>query len=346
MSTSNNNDSASKSNNDGVCEINDILQNIKTDNISNACANCDKGEDSSISLKACTACEKVMYCNAACKKKHRYKHKQACREHLSTHTKLIKMSSTAIAILPAHAYGGARGIAKLLIADRPLGREFLSLHQNTSIGTKSFHHLDDWSQYHEEESTHIFWSARLCFCLLEQKEDNITTLQDALADICCTYKLLNFQTFEAETAFDIAECIISLLYTFQGEGSRDAALQSDEFGSLPPLIQQLFKIFWFGNKHKLVPTEHFALPIVDSSERIAGTVKMSSKVSSFVDFNGNLRLMNSSMKLKEATTMFELAMWKSKLDQARTDGVNRGVHRINIPGPVKYTILQYLNYRV
>jgi len=270
-------------------------------------ANCGKGEDSSISLKACTACEKVMYCNAACKKKHRYKHKKACREHLCIHTKLIKMPSAAIATLPVW-HGGARGIAKLLIADNPLGREILSDYQqkNTSIGTKSFQHLDDWSQYHEQESTHIFWSARHCFCLLEQKEDNIMTLQDALADICRTYKLINFQTFEAETAFDIAECIISLLYTFQGEGSRGAALQSDEFGSFPLLIQQLFKIFWFGNKHKLT-TKHFALPIVDSSGRIVGSGKVSSKVSSFVDFDGNLRLVNSSMKLKEASTLFELA---------------------------------------
>jgi len=336
------------SNDDDSGEVNDMFRNMKTvgeeENLS-ACTNC--GKDSREVVNICNKCNSVMYCNAACQKKHRYKHKKACREHLSTHTKLIKMaSSTAIAILPAHAYGGARGIAKLLIADRPLGREFLSLHQNTSASTKSLQHLDDWSQYHEEESTHIFWSARLCFCLLEQKKDNITTLQDALADICCTYKLLNFQTFEAETAFDIAECIISLLYTFQGEGSRDAALHSDEFGSLPLLIQQLFKIFWFGNKHKPIPTKHFALPIVDSSGRIVGSSKVSSKVSSFVDFNGNLRLMNSSMKLKEATTMFELAMWKSKLNQAGTDPINRGVHRINIPGPVKYTILQYLNYRV
>jgi len=35
MSTSNNNDGALKSNYD-VCEINDMLQNIKTENISNA----------------------------------------------------------------------------------------------------------------------------------------------------------------------------------------------------------------------------------------------------------------------------------------------------------------------
>ena len=77
-----------------------------------------------------------------------------------------------------------------------------------------------------------------------------------------------------------------------------------------------------------------------------GSGKVSYKVSSFVDFDGILRLVNSSMKLKEATTLFELALWKSKLDQAGTDPINRGVHRINIPGPVKNTILQYLNYRV
>ena len=52
-------------------------------------------------------------------------------------------------------------------------------------------------------------------------------------------------------------------------------------------------------------------------------------------------------ELKEATTLLELAMWKSKMDQAEeASDINRDLYRIDIPGPVKNTILQYLNFRV
>ena len=42
------------------------------------CANCGKGEKCSNDLKACTACKMVKYCNVACKKKHKSKHKKKC----------------------------------------------------------------------------------------------------------------------------------------------------------------------------------------------------------------------------------------------------------------------------
>ena len=85
MSTSNKNDSASKSNNDGVCEVNDMLQNMKTadeeDKVDgNTCANC--GKEGSDVTNICNKCQSVKYCNAACKKKHRHKHKKDCEEHL------------------------------------------------------------------------------------------------------------------------------------------------------------------------------------------------------------------------------------------------------------------------
>ena len=51
-------------------------------------------------------------------------------------------------------------------------------------------------------------------------------------------------------------------------------------------------------------------------------------------------------ELREATTLLELAMWKSKMDQAEENPFNRDVYRIDIPGPVKHIILQYLNFRV
>jgi len=48
-------------------------------------------------------------------------------------------------------------------------------------------------------------------------------------------------------------------------------------------------------------------------------------------------------ELKEATTLLELAFWKSNIDQVEMKRINNRDHyRIDIPGPVKDTILQYL----
>ena len=86
MSTSNKicNDGASKSNDDGVCEINDKLQNMRTtgeeENASPTCANCGKGEESSDSLKACAACKLVKYCSRECQIAHRPQHKKECKK--------------------------------------------------------------------------------------------------------------------------------------------------------------------------------------------------------------------------------------------------------------------------
>ena len=48
--------------------------------IVSVCANCGK-EGSDIN-NTCNKCKLVKYCNAACKKKHRHKHKKECEEHL------------------------------------------------------------------------------------------------------------------------------------------------------------------------------------------------------------------------------------------------------------------------
>jgi len=47
-------------------------------------------------------------------------------------------------------------------------------------------------------------------------------------------------------------------------------------------------------------------------------------------------------ELKEATSLFELALWKFKINQAGSDNSNRNACRIEVPGPAKATILQYL----
>ena len=43
------------------------------------CANCGKGEEASINLKACTACKLVKYCSRDCQIAHRPQHKKACK---------------------------------------------------------------------------------------------------------------------------------------------------------------------------------------------------------------------------------------------------------------------------
>jgi len=48
-------------------------------------------------------------------------------------------------------------------------------------------------------------------------------------------------------------------------------------------------------------------------------------------------------EMKEATTLFELALWKAKIDQADTSNpADRDACRTEVPGPVKDDILQYL----
>ena len=61
-----------------------MLQNVSTaddkDNVKTKCANCGrKGDDVN---NTCKKCKAVKYCNAACKKKHRHKHKTECEEHV------------------------------------------------------------------------------------------------------------------------------------------------------------------------------------------------------------------------------------------------------------------------
>jgi len=53
------------------------MSTVNTDDI---CANCGKGEESSGSLKACTACKMVKYCNRECQIAHRPQHKKECRK--------------------------------------------------------------------------------------------------------------------------------------------------------------------------------------------------------------------------------------------------------------------------
>jgi len=77
MSTTQNNTSEI----DGVC---DMLNNMNTANNTDSiptCANC--GKEGSDVNNTCNKCMSVKYCNAACKKKHRHKHKKECERRVS-----------------------------------------------------------------------------------------------------------------------------------------------------------------------------------------------------------------------------------------------------------------------
>ena len=71
--------------------------------ISNICANC--GKEGGDVTNTCNKCKMVKYCNAACKKKHRSKHKKACdrriaelhdRNSLRFHLKKIVKSASCV----------------------------------------------------------------------------------------------------------------------------------------------------------------------------------------------------------------------------------------------------------
>jgi len=83
MSTSDNckDGSSTKSNNDSVCAVNDKLQNMSLGATVSICANCGK-EGNEIN-NVCNKCKMVKYCNAACKKKHRHKHKKECERFVA-----------------------------------------------------------------------------------------------------------------------------------------------------------------------------------------------------------------------------------------------------------------------
>ena len=62
------------------------------------------------------------------------------------------------------------------------------------------------------------------------------------------------------------------------------------------------------------------------------------------DLNSIVRVI-SYYELKEATSMLELALWKFKLDQVdKANPIPRKKCRVDVPGPVKDIILQYLPY--
>jgi len=64
-----------------MCNLLQKLSTVDKDNDVSVCANCGK-EGSSDNMNICNKCKQVKYCNAACKKKHRHKHKKECEEYV------------------------------------------------------------------------------------------------------------------------------------------------------------------------------------------------------------------------------------------------------------------------
>ena len=69
------------------CEQNNITEGIEGVALKDttsvcACASCGKKGDSD-NMNTCNKCKMVKYCNAACKKKHRSKHKKACERRVA-----------------------------------------------------------------------------------------------------------------------------------------------------------------------------------------------------------------------------------------------------------------------
>jgi len=215
------------------------------------------------------------------------------------------MSTSSITYIPDASHRN-RGIAKSikrLGKDHPLVKQILESALVVSSKITSPKNIDEWVAAHDAEMRAVLWDARNEYGMIKQK-DGIQTLEDALESIFQTFDLTNFLTLETQAAKDIAESIIRLLHTFQGKGSRAEALDSDEFRSLPRMLQQLFRIMWFGNKHKLVPPEdYFELPSLNSEGLIVG----GGKVSSHVNADGILQLMNNAESVAAAAAPVVLA---------------------------------------
>jgi len=76
-------DDASKSDVCVMSDVTDMLQQLSTadnEDSMSVCANC--GKEGSDVTNSCNKCNQVKYCNAACKKKHRHKHKKHCEEYV------------------------------------------------------------------------------------------------------------------------------------------------------------------------------------------------------------------------------------------------------------------------
>ena len=132
-------------------------------------------------------------------------------------------------------------------------------------------------------------------------------------------------------------------------------LKSETFLNCNALERFLFPTISYRLKN-IIQTSHWE-ELEDKLNEVRGVVQWESDelfvstLTIFYNWNetrrdlGRITRLASYYELKEATTTFELALWKSKLDQIDvTNLTNRTAYLIDVPGPVKDTILQYLDH--
>ena len=93
--------------------IDDLLNN---ENDVSACANCGKEGNN---LNICNKCKEATYCNAACKKKHRSKHKKQCERRVA------ELHDEALCNEPPHEYGDCP-ICFLRLPTMGSGRKYMA----------------------------------------------------------------------------------------------------------------------------------------------------------------------------------------------------------------------------
>ena len=69
-------------NNNNVDNITEGIDSAGVSDVTSTCACCGK-QGNSNNMNTCNKCKSVKYCNAACKKKHRTKHKKACERRVA-----------------------------------------------------------------------------------------------------------------------------------------------------------------------------------------------------------------------------------------------------------------------
>ena len=129
-------------------------------------------------------------------------------------------------------------------------------------------------------------------------------------------------------------------------------VKNDAFSNCDALERILFPTISY-RLENIIQTDHWE-ELEDKVNEVRGVVQWESdKLFVSVAHNwddirrdlGRITRLVSYYELKEATSTFELALWKFKLDQAdATNTTNRAAYRMDVPGPVKDTMLQYLDH--
>ena len=130
------------------------------------------------------------------------------------------------------------------------------------------------------------------------------------------YRCTSFERFKFPSLFTRLDNIIQA-------GQRDIEAKMDDI----PTVE------WRGGElitptvHREVQTPRGMKTLVEVDKEKLGTI---------------VRLIQH-YEIKEATTLLELALWEARIDQSDiSNPADRGAYRVEVPGPVKDAILQYL----